>query len=206
MSDRREAILLIGPTGSGKTPLGEALAADPPSGRELAHFDFGAALRAAAAGEAGRAGLTGAEVETVRDVLERAALFEDGQWPIAAKLLRAFLADRPAAAVLLNGLPRHVGQAEDVDERVDVRTVIELRCDAATVLTRLRLDPAGDRAERRDDGLREIRRKLRTYAQRTTPLVEHYRARGARTIGVETGPTDTAAELLEKVRRMWDAG
>ncbi len=40
-----KAILLLGPTGSGKTPLGQALEKKGLAGRRCVHFDFGANLR-----------------------------------------------------------------------------------------------------------------------------------------------------------------
>ena len=41
----REAILLLGPTGSGKTPLGQVLEERGLWGHTSRHFDFGASLR-----------------------------------------------------------------------------------------------------------------------------------------------------------------
>jgi adenylate kinase family enzyme len=41
----REAILLLGPTGSGKTPLGQVLERRGLWGHRCSHFDFGDNLR-----------------------------------------------------------------------------------------------------------------------------------------------------------------
>ena len=45
-----KAILLLGPTGSGKSPLGDELEANGLNGRRCLHFDFGRRLRRAAEG------------------------------------------------------------------------------------------------------------------------------------------------------------
>ncbi|MCX7427258.1 MAG: hypothetical protein NTW96_16720 [Planctomycetia bacterium] len=42
---RNDAMLLLGPTGSGKTPLGDLLERRGLGGRRCVHFDFGAHLR-----------------------------------------------------------------------------------------------------------------------------------------------------------------
>jgi hypothetical protein len=47
------ALLLLGPTGAGKTPLGDWLEAHGLWGRPCHHFDFGANLRAVVAVVAG---------------------------------------------------------------------------------------------------------------------------------------------------------
>jgi len=104
-----DALLLIGPTGSGKTPLGNRLEA-----QGLArHFDFGAQLRAGT-------GLNAAEKEFVREVLATGALLENETFYIAEKILRAFMAGHEDELLVLNGLPRHVGQAVALELLVNV--------------------------------------------------------------------------------------
>ncbi|MDW7761659.1 MAG: hypothetical protein SCM96_13625 [Acidobacteriota bacterium] len=44
------AVLILGPTGSGKTPLGRELETRGHAGRRCRHFDFGAEMRALAGG------------------------------------------------------------------------------------------------------------------------------------------------------------
>lgn len=48
---RLPAVLLLGPTGAGKTPLGRICAQRGLWGRSCTHVDFGACLRRAAAGD-----------------------------------------------------------------------------------------------------------------------------------------------------------
>jgi len=204
---RPEAMLLLGPTGSGKTPLGEALARRGLGGRRCVHFDFGAAMRRAVVAERPPAGLRADDVAFLRRVLETGALLKDEHFPIAGKLLRAFLAERAAAGgclVVLNGLPRHVGQARDVEAIVAVRAVVELAADADTVARRIATNAGGDRAGRRDDDADSIRAKLALYAARTAPLLDHYRLLGVPVCRMTVAPATTAEELAGRIEA-WGA-
>jgi adenylate kinase len=110
------------------------------------------------------------------------------------RIIEAFLLDRHAERqtwIVLNGLPRHVGQAQAVDAILDVRAAIRLACSSAVVLTRIGSNVGGDRTARSDDGLEAIGRKLAIFEERTAPLVEYYRSRGVRieTLEVTAGMT-----------------
>lgn len=192
--EKTNAILLLGPTGSGKTPLGELLARRGLWRRPCRHFDFGAQMRRAVAGTA-PANLTGDETTFLRSVLESGVLLEDEHFPIAERMLRAFLDEGGAwdEWILLNGLPRHAGQVRDVEDVVDVRAVVELTCEPETALARIRANIGGDRNGRRDDDETLIRRKLETYAERIAPLADEYRSRGIR-VGTIAIKADTTAE------------
>ncbi|MCY2929643.1 MAG: nucleoside monophosphate kinase [Planctomycetota bacterium] len=196
--NRPQAILLLGPTGSGKTPLGECLAARGLRGRPCAHFDFGRQLRDVTAADPPPAGFSREEVDFLRDVLERGALLENRHFPLAEKILRAFLAERaaPGSLIILNGLPRHVDQARDAARLLDVGEVVVLHCPPQVVLERIASDAGGDRAGRMDDSEAAVRAKLELFAQRTAPLVEYYRAAGAAVRTVEVGPATTPDDVL----------
>ena len=168
------ALLLIGPTGSGKTPLGALLEEHGFNGMRCLHFDFGQELRNAGAA----AGFEPAERTFIRRVLEEGLLLEREHLPLAQKMLRAFLVRRQAEKgdwVILNGFPRHVEQAEAVDEIVKVQGVVLLECTAEVVYERIQLNSGGDRSGRPDDGKDLIAKKLQIYAERTAPLVAYYR-------------------------------
>lgn len=203
---RNRALLVIGPTGSGKTPLGELLAKEGWGGARCHHFDFGAELRRVAAGEGDRR-FSAEEAALVGDVLERGALLEDQHFIIAEKILRFFIercAVGPDDVILLNGLPRHAGQAEAVDRLLDVQAVISLSCAPEVVRERIAADSGGDRAGRPDDGLAEVKRKLIIFRERTAPLVERYRAGGARVHEFEVGPGTTPGEILGVLGGGWE--
>ena len=86
---RYSAVLLIGPTGAGKTPLGQLLEQRGLWGLPCLHFDFGRELRRAAGEDSGL--LSEAERELVGRALRTGALLEDEHFPLARKILRQFL-------------------------------------------------------------------------------------------------------------------
>ena len=201
MSERRErpaeGILLLGPTGAGKTPLGELLAERGVWGTRCVHFDFGARLRDATRSPAGLCPLTAGELAVVSRALKTGALLDDTQFPIAAKILKAFLSRHHVSGedrVAMNGMPRHAGQARDVDQIVRIRHVVLLDCPPETAWERIRSNAGGDRGGRADDEREAVTRRVRLYAERTMPLVEWYRERGVPVISVpvrvETTPAD----------------
>ena len=199
-----QAVLLIGPTGAGKTPLGQALQDKGLGPRTCHHLDFGQLLRRAAAG-AGPHTLDDGDLACIRDVLDRGALLENEHFHVAAKLVDALLGQRevrPDDIVVLNGLPRHVAQARDVDAMFHVVLVVDLACPEETVLRRIGTNAGGDRAARADDDRPAVRDRLALFAARTRPLIDHYRQVGARIVTIPIGPTTTAEEAREALGRM----
>jgi len=200
---RPRAVLLLGPTASGKTPLGDALEARGLWGRACVHFDFGRVLRACALGEGGW-DVTRRERGLVASLLEAGALLEDEHFPIAEKLFRVFSAQRrvgSGALMVLNGLPRHVGQAERMERLVRMLAVVHLRCPEETVFARIRRDAGGDRAARDDDDADRVGRKLAVFRERTEPLLAYYRERGVPLIPLEVGPETTAEAMRAELER-----
>ncbi|MCD6304597.1 MAG: nucleoside monophosphate kinase [Planctomycetes bacterium] len=199
---RADAILLVGPTGSGKTPLGDLLAAEGLWDRPCVHFDFGRQLRQAAAAPPGGV-LSPDQLAVVRELLSSGELLADGQFAIAERLLRDFLtgnADPSGVLVVLNGLPRHVGQAHRIEEMHDlpaVRAVVELACERRVVLERIRMNAGGDRTGRDDDGEAAVLARFETYRRRTRPLVDFYRRRGRAVLTAAVGPTTRPEDLRE---------
>jgi adenylate kinase len=199
------AILVLGPTASGKTPLGQHLERFGLWGRRCRHFDFGAQLRAAAAGDAVARLLSAEELAVIEQSLRTGTLLEDQQFPIAARILSGFLQriDRDDR-IILNGLPRHAGQARDVAALVEVAAVISLECPPQIVCERIRCNAGGDRSGRCDDDLDAVTRKLEIYKQRTEPLIEHYHCASRPiyhlAVSMDTTPADAHRHLSTQPR------
>jgi adenylate kinase family enzyme len=194
------ALLLVGPTGSGKTPLGAEIERRGLGGRRCVHFDFGASLRRIAAAPDGTAGLAAEELAAVRASLATGALFEERDTVTILKIVRAFAKAgglAPGSLLVLNGLPRHPAQAEALAGAVAVERVISLQAEAAVIRVRLRLDPGGDRAGRVDDSLEAVERRLADFRERTLPLLDHYRRRGVPVTVLPVTAAMTAGEMYE---------
>ncbi len=143
------------------------------------HFDFGCRLRKIVAGELPDASIRGEDVALIGRLLETGGLLEHEHFPLAEQILRSFLAERAAdrqTCVVLNGLPRHLDQANAVEAIVDISTVISLRCTQETVLRRVFSDVGGDRRERFDDNPELVVARLIQFHERTAPLLQHYRS------------------------------
>lgn len=201
---RTPGVILIGPTGSGKTPLGDLIAERGLWQAKCLHFDFGAHLRRLVEGDSPAPPISRQDIDFLRAVLETGALLEDEHFPVAERILKSFLAQSGADAetlVVLNGLPRHAGQAEAIDSMLDVRAVVHLRCSGETIIERVRGNVGGDRAGRRDDDRDSIRRKLALFAERTAPLLDHYQGLGVPVAAIDVTATMTPAEMWEALNR-----
>ncbi len=198
------SLLLVGPTGSGKTPLGEEIRRRGLRGRRCVHFDFGATLRSVAANPRPWDVLTPAELASIRASLTTGALFEDRDMPLIVKIVERFAETRgltPGSLLVLNGLPRHRKQAESLAGLVGVERVIQLEAPAAVVRERMRLDTGGDRADRADDTLEAVERRLADFEDRTLALVDHYRGLGVPVLVIPVTAAMTAGEMFEVVAR-----
>jgi len=198
--ERTPAVLLVGPTGSGKTPLGKLLEQEGLWGRKCRHFDFGQQLRRIIGLQEGPGYLTPEDMGLLRSLLRAGALLENEHFQIAEKILRAFIGECGVGCeglIVLNGLPRHVRQAEAVASVVEIEGVIELSCAPEVAIERIRSNVGGDRDERTDDEAKSVLGKLETFARRTAPLVEYYGQRGVSICRVEVEADSTADGMLE---------
>jgi adenylate kinase family enzyme len=202
-----QAILLLGPTGAGKTPLGDYLQQRGLWGKRNVHFDFGTQLRAAADRRASAA-LSPTDLTLIRSVLQAGRLLEDSEFSVARAILRQFLLECRAGdetLVILNGMPRHVGQAEALSDVLRVIAVVELRCSARTVLERIQSNVGGDRSGRMDDDLESVQRRLAVYEERTRPLVAFYASRDIPDLTLPVGPMTQPDELAAMLDPMRDS-
>lgn len=131
----------------------------------------------------------------VRRVLEEGVLLEDEHVGMARSILEQFITDQGMAkddVVVLNGLPRHVGQARSVDAWVNVDVVVCLDCPVEVVLGRIRNNVGGDRTGREDDQRAAVERRVAMFRERTEPLVGHYAVAGAQIERIEVAVDQTA--------------
>ena len=197
----KPAILLIGPTGSGKTPLGQYIEANGIFNRRFAHFDFGELLRQIATGKRD-CNLPASDISRLKAILDSGALLEADTFYLAEKIISHFNTTTTADAILLNGLPRHEQQAKDISPWFSIRMVIRLACDAQTVFERIESNAGKDRSGRADDGLALIKQKLIIFNNRTVPLCEWFASKGISVmeipVDVDTQPDAIVAALETK--------
>ena len=203
---RREAVLLIGPTGSGKSPLGDWLQDHGWGSRPAVHFDFGDNLRRAERGEFPLDLISAEDRTFIRQVLKEGAVLEEEKFFLAGNILESFLRERGAdedTVVILNGFPRHEKQAEYVEARfLRVRTLVSIEASAETVLRRLEANSGGDRTHRTDDAdVALVRKKLRIFHERTLPLIEWYTAhREAKIVSLVSETDTSAADMAARLK------
>ncbi len=196
-----DAILLIGPTGSGKSPLGDILESRGFLGRRSHHLDFGSELRSAVSG-IGASSYTHEEQEFIGGVLERGLLLENEHFVLAKKIIGLFLERsrfRRGDVIVLNGIPRHEGQARDVASIATVHSLVVLDCSVEAVLLRIRENTGGDRTGRADDDHALVENKLRIFNERTAPLIEHYRKAGSRIYRIDINEKTTTASAYHRL-------
>jgi adenylate kinase family enzyme len=139
------------------------------------------------------------DFEVIRRSLTTGALFEDAEFPIAVKIFRLFAASveaRSGNLIVLNGFPRHLGQARALEEDIAVEMVVLLEAAAEVVADRILRNAGGDRGGRADDSPAEIRKKLETFRERTLPLLDYYVMRRARIARISVTASSTAGDHL----------
>ena len=192
------AVLLIGPTGSGKTPLGDFCELKGLNEHRCIHFDFGENLRQTSVTNPRPSFLTEQDMVVIHDSLKTGALLENETFHIASRILTAFVEEKKIKSddiMILNGLPRHAGQARDIDNILDIGIIINLECPAKIVQQRIVSNAGGDRTKRIDDSLEEIERKLSIFHERTVPLLDHYCAKGVKVKQVPIAMNTTPEEI-----------
>jgi len=197
-----DAILILGPTGSGKSPLGEIISLRGFIGRRSHHLDFGSELRSIVSGIGDSPSYTHKERHFLNGVLEGGLLLENEYFYLAKKIIHLFL-DRSryrfGDMLVLNGIPRHEGQAKDIDSIITVQSVVVLDCSVDSVFRRIKENTGGDRTGREDDERALIDKKLRIFHERTSPLIDHYMRAGRRIYHIEINERTTTGSAYHKL-------
>jgi adenylate kinase len=205
-------IVLVGPQGAGKGTAGKALA----DRLGIPHISTGDMLRAAL----GSPTLT----DKVREELHESVI--EGKKLVSDRLMKTVVKDRLRKddcrnGWILDGYPRTLQQAEDLDEIADPEYVFELAISDDEAVRRLSsrwncrgcgaiygmnvpskksgtCDKCSGALYRRpDDEPEKIRRRLVTYHDETEPLLEYYRPRDILyTVDGSKAPAQVLEQLL----------
>lgn len=102
-------------------------------------------------------------------------------------------------SLVLDGIPRNVGQARIMEDLLDVKKVFHLSCPDRSALI-ARLKKRALKENRFDDANDEvIRRRLQTYDAESKPVLEFYGAALLKEIDATQTPLRVAVELLETI-------
>jgi adenylate kinase len=208
------AILLIGHSNAGKSPLGDAIENELSiDGKRFIHFDFGRILRAICSGKIDT-GLSAREMAYIQSVMN-GTLIDDTHFPCVKKIILWFLRkkrfDPDGDTLVMNGLPRHLGQAKGLDEiPVKIVSIIYLHCSPQTAYLRKCASELGNgfenRKNRKDSEHFVFIRKLQSFESDTKPLLAFYQNRGVpiRTIDVKfaTSPEVMLRKARAFIQRM----
>lgn len=102
-------------------------------------------------------------------------------------------------ALVLDGIPRNVVQAEIMSEMIDVQKVFHLSCpDREALIARLKKRAVKD--NRLDDAHDEvIRRRLATYEIESKPLLGYYGAELTKLIDATQTPVKVLSEIVSTI-------
>jgi len=126
---------------------------------------------------------------------------------ITVQLWKARIADHVGAhifkpdidSLVLDGIPRNVGQARIMEEIIDVKQVFHLACrDRSALVSRLRKRALKD--NRFDDASEDvIRRRLQTYEEESKPVLEFYGPGLIKEVDATQTPLKVAHDILTAV-------
>jgi adenylate kinase len=192
MPHEYQALLLIGPPGSGKGTQGKILGALP----GIHYWEAGEALRVIDPdSDIGR---------IIRQHLSRGELIPD---ELAVSLCLDDLeahatagAYRPATDLLvLDGIPRTVRQAALLDEQVAVIKIVHLVCDDIERLVQRLRQRSAQQGRADDADERVVRHRLAVYQRDTAPVLEYYPAERVATIDALRPPAEVFDQILHLV-------
>jgi adenylate kinase family enzyme len=204
----RNAILLLGPTGSGKSPLGDLLSQQGFLSRTTHHLDFGHELRSALHADTPNSPFSLDEINFIHHLLEHGLLLENTHFHLAEKLFRFFLSRQHFSSddiLILNGIPRHIDQANDMARLAFIHALVVLDCTPESIFLRLQKNTGGDRTGRRDDAKSLVERKLSLFKERTEPLIRHFHAQGSSVYRISIDETTTPSQAHHRLLSLTSA-
>ena len=202
--EKLKALLLIGATGTGKTPFGQQLETQNLWGKRYHHFDFGQQLRLAAEGK--QKSLSAEDTDRINSLLKSNSLLEDSDFHIAEKLLKQFIKTNTVSSendiIILNGLPRHTGQADALLSVLDIELVIYFAASASIIKDRIAYNSGGDRTDRTDDSIEEIENKLVIFRKNTLPLIDYYKKMDKTVLEIEIDIDTIPLFIIQELKSM----
>jgi len=104
-------------------------------------------------------------------------------------------------ALVLDGIPRNIQQAEIMDELIDVRKVFHLTCPSRDALVK-RLQRRALKDNRLDDANEEIiRERLDVYENLSKPLLKFYGDHLIRNIDAMQSPIKVLSEIIDTINQ-----
>ncbi len=189
------AYLLFGPPGSGKGTQGKILGTVP----GYRHVACGEVFRSIdLTSEVGKVFLKySSKGELVPDDFT-VRLWKDHIQALAAT--KRF--DPERETLVLDGIPRNVGQAKILADHLNVLRVFHLTCpDRAKLYERLKRRALKD--NRLDDANEEtIKRRLEVYEQESKPVIEFYGKSMVTTVDATQNPVAVLDDILQVVRQV----
>ena len=184
--------LLLGAPGSGKGTQGKIIGAIP----RFFHLAMGDVFRAL--------DTRTAIGQKFIEYSSRGQLVPDA---VTMELLRAHIshlvglhAFKPDIdALVLDGVPRNVVQAQIMSDMIDVRKVFHLSCpDREQIIVRIRKRALKE--NRFDDANEEtIRRRLLTYDEESKPLLDFYGASVVRNVDAQQSPVKVVRDIVSEL-------
>ena len=194
-STKYRTVLIFGAPGTGKGTQGKILNQIP----GLVHVACGEVLRS-----------LDLSTKLGKVFLEYSSKGEFVPDDIAIQLWRDYIDNlvrdkqfKPAADYLvLDGIPRNLPQARAMDDHIDVRQIIYLRCHDPEVLVN-RMKGRAHQEKRFDDvNEKVIRHRLEEYEAQTAPTLSYYPLDRIQEIDATNTPVGVLSEITNALRRV----
>lgn len=189
---RSRALLLFGKPAAGKGTQGRILDAIP----NFTHVEMGQVLRSLSETDT-RPG------RRLQPILERGELVPDGLVMAAfvqhvGTLVRRGQHDPVNGFLVLDGIPRTIGQADGLADVTKVSLLVHLKCDDDEVL-QVRVGGRRRSGGRHDDDDNAMRERLQGYARDTAPVLERYPASKTVEVNALQRPVFVHAQILDSI-------